>query len=67
MNKLEQYLGKGWYSILKDEFSKPYMNVLSNFVQDRRSKNTVYPPSRAWNYKDCFNEANKLLDEKIKW
>lgn len=45
MNKLEQYLGKEWYSILKDEFSKPYMNVLSGFVQDRRSKNTVYPPS----------------------
>jgi len=50
MNRLSEYLGKEWYSILKDEFTKPYMSKLSAFIQERRTKNTVYPAST-----DVFN------------
>ena len=61
MNKLEQNLGKEWYNILKEEFTKPYMVNLANLVADRRSKNTVYPPSC-----DVFNAYKLTPYSKVK-
>lgn len=55
MSKLEQFLGKEWYDILKEEFSKTYMVNLSSFVANRRTVNIVYPaPVDVFNaYKYC--------------
>lgn len=45
MNKLEGMLGDEWYKLLKDEFDKPYMKDLSDFVRSRRKAGIVYPDS----------------------
>lgn len=41
---IKNLIGQEWYDVIGEEFSKPYMGKLCNFIQDRRTKTTVYPP-----------------------
>jgi uracil-DNA glycosylase len=34
-----------WNPLLRDEFDKPYWKELQTFVQDERTRHTVYPPN----------------------
>lgn len=41
--KLDQ-IPKSWKEVLADEFAKPYFKQLEAFVDDERSKRTIFPP-----------------------
>ena len=34
-----------WFEVIGDEFQKPYMNALRNFLREEMKQHTVYPPS----------------------
>lgn len=58
---LEEQLGKEWFNILKDEFTKPYMQELSTFITQRRKETTVYPPTN-----EVFNAYRYTPYDKVK-
>jgi len=35
---------ESWNTVLKDEFDKPYMQALSRFISEERTKYSVFPP-----------------------
>ncbi|XP_062520079.1 uracil-DNA glycosylase-like [Corticium candelabrum] len=43
--KVPQGVGPSWEKILNAEFQKPYFSQLTKFVDDERSRCTVYPPA----------------------
>ena len=53
-----QQLPPDWRTVLADEFAKPYFLELTEFVNDERKRNEVYPPEE-----DVFN-AFKLSPYK---
>ncbi|ESO98397.1 hypothetical protein LOTGIDRAFT_114279 [Lottia gigantea] len=42
--ELKDLMGKSWYKALEHEFTKSYFTQLCKFVENERSKGTVYPP-----------------------
>lgn len=42
---LHENIGHSWFRALQPEFDKPYFKRLSCFIQEQRSKETVYPPA----------------------
>lgn len=45
MGESNIYMEKGWFEVLKDEFTKPYMQQLQEFLKSEvKSGNIIYPP-----------------------
>jgi len=64
MNKLKDRIKihSDWKNLLVDEFSKPYMTNLRNFlIQEKKKGKTIYPES-----KDIFNAFNYTSFAKTK-
>lgn len=54
-------LGLSWFRALRQDFKKPYMNSLIQFLKEERSKYTVYPPAR-----DVFSWTLSCAIEEVK-
>jgi uracil-DNA glycosylase len=48
--RVEDALGVGWYELLKDEFTKPYMLELRKFIMEQKKSHVVFPENN-----DIFN------------
>lgn len=45
MGEKNIYMEKGWFEVLQEEFSKPYMHNLQEFLKkEKQDKKTIYPP-----------------------
>lgn len=42
---LHENIGHSWFRALQKEFEKPYFKKLSQFVQEERQRETVFPPA----------------------
>lgn len=55
-------LHQSWLNVLSDEFQKPYLKSLREFLaQQKRQKKVVYPPG-----KEIFNALNSTPFENVK-
>ena len=58
---MKERLGEEWYNILKEEFSKGYMQELQTFLLASRAAGKVYPES-----KDVFNAYKYTPYSKVR-
>lgn len=58
---MKDRLGEEWYELLKDEFSKAYMQSLQSLIARRRQTTNVYPASF-----DVFNAYKLTPYSKVK-
>lgn len=59
---VEKHLSSSWYTELKEEFEKPYMHTLSQFVREERARGLeIYPPS-----KDVFRAFELCPFDQVK-
>ncbi len=57
----ELLMEKGWYEALQEEFSKPYMKELQNFLQSEYEKNeTIFPPKDEIFQSFCLTPFSKV-------
>ncbi|XP_042872292.1 uracil-DNA glycosylase-like [Penaeus japonicus] len=42
---LHENIGPSWFTALKSEFSKPYFEKLSSFLEGERKRSTIFPPA----------------------
>ncbi len=54
-------LPNSWAAKLKEEFEKPYMNTLNEFLEKERASNTIYPKQA-----EVFNAFNLTPFENVK-
>ena len=54
-------LDKNWYSILKNELTKAYMQKLFDFISNERKNKNIYPP-----HDNMFTCLNKTPFKKVK-
>ena len=52
---------KGWASLLKEEFDKPYFKQLQEFLEEEYSTRTIYPAME-----NIFNALNATKYEDVK-
>ncbi|CAG2113657.1 unnamed protein product [Medioppia subpectinata] len=67
---LSPNIGHTWFRALRSEFSKPYFQQLSTFLESERNSSTIYPPieqvfsltaSHLPNYINFYNNFNLCL------
>jgi len=58
---MEVKLEKSWKELLKDEFTKPYFQTLSDFVHHEYQNGTIYPPPQF-----IFNALDSLPVSQVK-
>lgn len=58
---LDQIIGDSWIPIIGDEFSKPYMQKLSQWLEYQRKSATIYPESE-----DVFKALKLCPFDKVK-
>ncbi|MGE4350994.1 MAG: uracil-DNA glycosylase [Bdellovibrionales bacterium] len=62
MNKSSIKLEKGWIEVIGDEFDKPYMKSLKDFlVSEKKNKHVVFPPGNL-----IFNALNTTPFDKVR-
>lgn len=58
---LETIIGDSWIPVIGDEFSKPYMQKISQWLEYQRKSATVYPESE-----DVFKALKLCPYNKVK-
>ncbi len=54
-------IAKGWATLLKDEFEKPYFKELQTFLEEEYNSHEIYPPME-----NIFNALNTVKYEDVK-
>lgn len=57
-------IGQSWFTVLKDEFSKPYFIKLNKFVMDERKSYTIFPPPNevfSWTQYCSMDEVKVII------
>ena len=54
-------IGNNWDDILKEEYNKPYIKKLMNFIEDEYSKYTIYPDKN-----NIYNALKLTPPDKVK-
>jgi uracil-DNA glycosylase len=58
---LQQQIPASWQAVLRDEFTKPYIEKLETFLSSERTSHTVFPPQE-----DVFNALEYTPYENVK-
>lgn len=61
---LHENIGTSWFSALKTEFSKPYFEKLSHFLDGERKKSTIFPPAEqvySWTHHCELREVKVVI------
>ncbi|XP_042208083.1 uracil-DNA glycosylase-like isoform X3 [Homarus americanus] len=59
---LHENIGHSWYLALKSQFSQPYFEKLSKFLEHKRKRATIFPPE---DQVFSWTQACKLQDIKV--
>ena len=54
-------IAKSWYTLLSDEFNKPYFKELQDFLSNEYSHYTIYPEE-----KNIFNALNLVKYDDVR-
>jgi uracil-DNA glycosylase len=59
--KLQSMLPESWQAVLSDEFNKPYLGKLEEFLEGEYEKERIYPPKD-----DIFTTFNETAYEEVR-